>query len=125
MAQITSHRDLRFWQEAISLVEECYRLATAFPKDELFGLSSQLKRAAVSVPANISEGFGRGSTGSDIQLLKIARGSLCEIETHLVLVIRLRLVEKPAVDKAMATRDRVAKLLHSLIISLDRRSIEE
>jgi four helix bundle protein len=125
MAQITSHRDLRVWQEVISLVEDCYRLATGFPKDELFGLSSQLKRAPVSVPANISEGYGRGSTGSYIQFLKIARGSLCEIETHLVLALRLGLVEKPAVDQVMAARDRVAKLLHSLIASLDRRGIEE
>lgn len=125
MPQITSHRDLRVWQEAISLVEDCYRLASSFPKDELFGLSAQLKRAAVSVPANISEGYGRGTKGSYIQFLKIARGSLCEIETHLVLALRLGLVEKPAVDRVMALRERVAKLLHSLIASLEQRSIED
>ena len=104
----------------MALVEDCYRLTAKLPKDEVFGLSSQIKRAAVSVPANIAEGYGRGVTGSYVQFLKIARGSLCELETHLLLAARLSLADLADIDALLAKRDAVGKMLHSLIQSIER-----
>lgn len=78
--RIDSYRDLEVWQKAIALVTEIYRLSRAFPKEEIYGLTSQLRRAAVSVPANIAEGWGRNMTREFIQFLRTARGSLLELE---------------------------------------------
>ncbi len=125
MAGISSYRDLRVWQEGMSLVEQCYRLTATFSKDELFGLSSQIKRAAVSVPANISEGYGRGSTRSYVHFLKIARGSLCELEAHLLLVTKLELALPDTVALVLGRRDVVARLLHKLIQSLGPAAAED
>ncbi|HEV2652282.1 MAG TPA: four helix bundle protein, partial [Rhizomicrobium sp.] len=86
---ITSFKDLRVWREAMSLAEACYSVTRAFPKDERFGLISQIRRAAQSVPANIAEGCGRDTTGAYIQFLRIAQGSLKEVETHLLLAVRV------------------------------------
>ena len=125
MAGISSYRDLRVWQEGMSLVEQCYRLTATFPKDELFGLSSQIKRAAMSVPANKAEGYGRGSTRSYVHFLKIARGSLCELETHLLLVTKLELALPDTVALVLGRRDVVARLLHKLIQSLGPAAAED
>jgi len=73
---IKSYRDLRVWQEAMSLAENCYRLTKGFPREELFGLTSQIRRSAVSVAANIAEGHGREHTKSFVQYLRIAQGSV-------------------------------------------------
>jgi four helix bundle protein len=85
VAEIRSYRDLRVWQEAMTLVEDCYRFSKELPREELFGLTSQIRRAAVSIPANIAEGYGRDSKGSYVSFLKTAQGSLKELETHLIL----------------------------------------
>jgi four helix bundle protein len=82
---INSYRDLRVWQDAMTLAESCYRLTRQFPRDELFGLTSQIRRAAASIPANVAEGHGRESTGNFVQSLRVAQGSLKELETHLLL----------------------------------------
>ncbi len=82
---LESYRELKVWQKAIDLVVECYRLSQAFPKDEIYGLTSQLRRASVSIPANIAEGYGRGSHGEYLQFLAVAQGSLKEVETHLII----------------------------------------
>ena len=87
--RIRSYRDLRVWQEGMSLAEICYGLTKPFPKDELFGMTSQIRRAASSVPANIAEGYGRDSKGDYIQFLRISQGSLKEVETHLILCTRV------------------------------------
>ena len=76
---IESYRDLRVWQEAMSLAEACYRLTSAFPREEMFGITSQIRGAAVSIPANITEGYGRDSKGSYGQILRIAQGSFKEL----------------------------------------------
>jgi four helix bundle protein len=86
---IQSHRDLIVWQRGMELVEQVYNLSKSFPGDERFGLASQLRRAAVSVPANIAEGNARDSTKEYLHFLAIAVGSLAEVETYLDLVIRL------------------------------------
>ncbi|HZG51052.1 MAG TPA: four helix bundle protein [Pyrinomonadaceae bacterium] len=89
MNQIKSHRDLIAWQKAMKLVVAVYKLSKNFPKEELYGLTSQLRRAAVSIPANIAEGQGRRSKTEFKQFLGHARGSLLEPDTHLELALRL------------------------------------
>lgn len=88
---IRSYRDLLVWQRGMDLAAEVYRLSRAWPKEETYGLTSQARRAAAAIPANIAEGYGRQSTASYAQFLKIARGSLKELETHLLLAERVGL----------------------------------
>ena len=116
-APIQSYRDLRVWREAMQLAEKAYRFTRRFPRDELFGLTSQIRRAASSVPANIAEGYGRENTGNYIQFLRIAQGSCKEVETHALLAHRvLEDVEDP---KGLLDQcDTVGKMLHGLIRSL-------
>lgn len=83
--KLSGHRDLAAWQEAMTLAKAIYKLTGAFPKEELYGLTSQMRRAAVSIPSNIAEGAGRGGQKEFRQFLMIARGSLSELETQLLL----------------------------------------
>ena len=115
---IRTYRDLKVWQDSMQLVEEAYRLALQFPKDEAFGLTTQVKRAAVSIPANIAEGYGRGTTGSYVQFLRIARGSHRELETHLLLVSRLGIAAAPSIEPLLAKCDTVGRMLHGLMSSI-------
>ena len=115
---VQSYRDLRVWQEAMALAEMCYRLTKTFPKDEVYGMTSQIRRAAVSVPANIAEGYGRESRAEYIRFLQIAQGSLKEVETHLILSKRVELAQGAAVAEAMKQCETVGKMLRSLIRSL-------
>jgi len=91
-----NHRNLKVWQEAISLVETVYRLTATFPKEEQYGLTSQMRRAATSVPANIAEGAARSGTRELLHFLSIARGSLSELDTHVEVAKRLGLAEQTA-----------------------------
>lgn len=86
---IRSHRDLIVWQKAMALVTNVYGLTKAFPRDEIYGLTSQTRRAAASVPANIAEGQGRRLSGEFHQFLANSRGSLIELDTHLELACRV------------------------------------
>jgi four helix bundle protein len=117
---IESYRDLRVWREAMDLAELCYRLTSGFPRREIFGLSAQLRRSAVSIPANIAEGYGRDSTGSYLQFLKVAQGSLKELETHLILSTRLGFAPEEEVDAALSRCSTIGKMLRSLIRSIQR-----
>jgi len=117
---IQSYRDLRVWREAMDLTEACYRLSANFPLDEAFGMTAQLRRASASIPANIAEGYGRDSTGSYAQFLRIAQGSLKELETHLILAGRLGLAKPEAVGPLLETCDALGRMLRSLIRSIDR-----
>ena len=118
---INSYRDLRVWQDAMALAELCYRLTRGFPKEEMFALTSQIRRSASSIPANIAEGHGRENTRSFIQFLRIAQGSLKELETHLLLAKRVGMVDQVGVDAPMVQCDAIGKMLRSLIRSLQRR----
>ncbi|MFL9826892.1 four helix bundle protein [Rhodoplanes sp. SY1] len=120
--EISSYRDLRVWQDAMALAEFCYRLTKVFPREELFGLSAQIRRAAASVPANIAEGHGREHRGSFVQHLRIAQGSLKELETHLLLAVRVGVVESAAIASIMADCETVGKMLRSLIRSLQNKA---
>ena len=115
---IESYRDLRVWQQAMDLAEACYRLTGTFPKDELFGITGQIRRASVSIAANIAEGYGRESTGSYGQFLRVAQGSLKELETHLLLAEQVQLVHADALVSAYSMTDEIGRMLRALIRSL-------
>ena len=116
---IESYRDLRVWREAMDLAEACYRLTAAFPRDELFGMVSQIRRAGVSIPANIAEGYGRDSSGAYVQFLRIAQGSLKELETHLLLAERLAYVHGEVVQPVLSSCDAIGRMLRALIRSIE------
>ena len=92
MAQIKSYKDLLIWQKGINIVVLVYKIVESFPKEELSALSNQLKRASVSVPSNIAEGYGRNSEKSFSHFLDISRGSLFEIETQLIIAKELGII---------------------------------
>jgi len=113
------HHDLRAWQEGIAFVKDIYDLSSSFPKEEMYGLTSQLRRAAVSVPANIAEGAARQTDKEFIQFLAIARGSLSEAETLLILAHKIGYVATLPTQERL---DRLFGLLGGLIRSLKERS---
>jgi four helix bundle protein len=117
---IRSYRDLRVWQMAIDLVQQCYRLSTKFPRDEIYGLTSQIRRAAVSVAANIAEGYGRDNTGSYVYHLKIAQGSLIELETLLIVAEKVEVIPAGASTLHLSQCDNVGRMLNGLIRSLQK-----
>lgn len=116
--RIDSYRDLLVWQQAMDLAVATYKLTKHWPKDELYGLTSQVRRAASSVPANIAEGYGRENTGSYQQFLRIAQGSLKELETHFLIAERVGITEPSSVDLLLQLSESVGKLLRSLIRKL-------
>jgi four helix bundle protein len=112
---------LKVWQEAMAVAELVYRLTTRFPKDEVYGMTSQIRRAAVSIAANIAEGHGRENSGSFVQFLRMSQGSLKELETHLVLAQRVNLASDKDVEPLMKRCDELGRMLRSLIRSIQRR----
>ena len=118
--EISSYRDLRVWQEGMELAEACYSVTRSFPREETFGLTSQIRRAAASVPANIAEGYGRDSTGEYVQFLRVAQGSLKELETHLLLSTRAGLTRAEVVEPILRRADVLGRMLHALYRSLLR-----
>jgi len=93
LGEIKSYKDLLIWQKGVDIVVSIYQLVEGFPKEEIYALSSQLKRASVSIPANIAEGYGRNSTQSYIHFVSISRGSLCELETQLLVSQKLNFIK--------------------------------
>ena len=112
--------DLIAWQRAMELAREVYLVAGLLPAAERFELSAQLRRSAVSVPSNIAEGYGRASPAEFARFLRIARGSLCELHTRLLLAVSLELVKPEAIPHAML--EETARVLQGLIRSIDSRS---
>ena len=105
----------------MSLAEFCYRLTRDFPREEMFGMTSQIRRAAASVPANIAEGHGRENTRAFVQYLRISQGSLKELETHLLLAQRVELAGKSEIEAVMQQCAVLGKMLRALIRSLQRK----
>ncbi len=114
MASIQSHRDLVVWQKAMDLAVMVYRLTQRFPKNETYGLASQLTRAVASVPANIAEGSARGSRKDYANFLAIAKGSLMEAETFLTLAVRLEYLREADAQPALALMVEISKMLTAL-----------
>jgi len=115
MSEISSYRDLIVWQQAMDLAVGVYAISKAWPTEERYGLTAQVRRAATSVPANIAEGYGRENAGSYAQFLRIAQGSLKEIETHLLIAERIGLTRNEEVAQVLAQCESVGKLLRALI----------
>jgi four helix bundle protein len=119
---VTSYRDLQVWQKATDLVVECYRLAALLPKSEMYGLASQIQRAAVSVPANIAEGHGREHLGDYPHHLSVANGSLMELETHLLIANRLCYLKETDLEPVLSRTAEVGRMLAGLAKALRRKS---
>jgi four helix bundle protein len=116
MAQ--SFRDLVVWQRSMQLVLVVYRLTQDFPREEQYGLTSQIRRSAVSIPSNIAEGQGRGGSGEFRHFLGIARGSNCEVETQLEIARSLKMGNPKLIDEAEALSNEVRKILFGLLDSI-------
>src|SRR5439155_26764101 len=101
------YRQLEVWQFAMELAEQCYLATRGFPKEEVFGLVSQVRRAAASIPANIAEGQGREHTKEFLHYLRIARGSLLELETHLLLSQRVGLLDQVELERLLTLAARI------------------
>lgn len=120
MSNIQNYRDLLIWQKAIQIVKAVYTGFKGFPKDEIFGLQNHMKRAAVSIPSNIAEGWGRGSTQSYIQFLRIARGSLFELETQLVIAKELNFISDIKFSEIADLITEESKMLNAFVKTLSR-----
>lgn len=116
-----SFRDLLVWQRAMQLTVAVYQLTQGFPREEQYGLTSQIRRAAISIPSNIAEGQGRLSAGEFRQFLAIARGSTCELQTQLELARALNFGAPARIDKAEALSHEVRKMLFGMLDSLGAR----
>jgi four helix bundle protein len=119
---IRSYQDLEVWQKAMDLVEDCYRLTREFPDNEVYGLSSQLQRSAVSIPANIAEGRERGRTKEFLHHLSIAYGSLAELETHILIARRLNYVNEENLRQLMDRIAEIGRMLNGLRGSLEHKT---
>jgi four helix bundle protein len=120
--KIRSYRDLKVWQKAMILAEDCYRLTRRFPKEETYGMSAQIRGSAVSIAANIAEGQGREQTLVFVQFLRIAQGSWKELETHLMTAERVELATAKLVAPLLRRADDVGRMLRALIRSLQDKA---
>lgn len=117
---IQSYRDLSAWQRARELVAAVYELTAEFPQDERFGLTAQVRRSAISVPSNIAEGYGRGARADYIRFLRIARGSLFEVEAQITLASDLGFITNDECEQMQSMIDAVAKPMWGLIRTLEQ-----
>ncbi|MEM0983024.1 MAG: four helix bundle protein [Planctomycetota bacterium] len=117
---IRSYEDLEAWQLAMACVELVYRASSGFPPDERFGLTAQVRRAAVSVPSNIAEGYGRNARPDYLRFLRIARGSLYEVETQLLVAVRLGFLGEGEHREIQAKLAEAGRVLAGLIRSLEK-----
>ena len=118
---IKSYRDLIVWQDSLKLAIAVYRATNSFPKHELYGLVSQLRRCSVSVPSNIAEGHAKTSTKDYLRHISIALGSMAELETQLILATELKYVGESTLQELMAASDVLGRRLRSLQNSLNKR----
>ena len=115
MSGIQSYRDLIVWQRAMDVAAATYELTRGYPRDELFGLTSQSRRAAASVAANIAEGYGRASKQAYINFLRIAQGSLKELETHIILAERVGVTKPGSTQPVLEQAEEIGRMLKALI----------
>lgn len=122
MTDDRSYKGLIVWQKSVSLVKQIYMLTSKFPPEEKFGIVSQMRRAAVSVPSNIAEGQARRTTGDYIRFVSTAEGSLAELDTQLIISIELGFCDKTSADECFALMTEVRKMLNALRRSLLAKS---
>jgi four helix bundle protein len=121
---LKSYGELIAWQKAMDLVQSVYEAVRAFPKEEIYGLTSQLKRAAVSVPSNIAEGQGRKSTREFLHHLSIAYGSLMEVETQILIAVRLDYLSQQDAERIIERTSEVGRLINGLSNALANKQTE-
>jgi four helix bundle protein len=120
MSGINSYKDLLIWQKGIDIAINLYELVEDFPKEEIYALTSQLKRASISISSNIAEGYGRNSTQSYIHFLCISRGSLLELETQLIIANRLKFIKNETLfSELMNQITEESKMINSFINKLE------
>jgi four helix bundle protein len=118
---ISQFRELKAWQLGMDLTEHVYLLTNSFPKQEIYGLTSQIRRSAVSIPSNLAEGHGRVSTKEFLQFIAIACGSICELETQILLAHRLKYIETEDLDKIFPLLIETTKTIRGLQKALRKR----
>ena len=118
MSTVKSYRDLIVWQKSIELVERVYFCTRLFPKEEIYGIVSQMRKAAVSIASNIAEGHGRHSTGEYCHFLGISRGSLYELETQLIVSNKVGYLSEMEFNSMLETCEEISRLLNGLLKSL-------
>lgn len=120
MAKVSSYKELLIWQKGMDITEKVYILSNDFPKDEVFALTNQIRRSAVSVASNIAEGYGRKSTASNVHFVKIARGSLYELETQLLIALRIGYVkDEDLLEDILNSIAEEGKMINSFITKLE------
>jgi len=119
---VKSYKNLIVWQKSMELVEMIYQVTKGFPKEELYGLTSQIRRAAVSIPSNIAEGQARNSTAEFRNFLSIARGSLAELETQLFIAERLKYIDSAKLGEILITQVEINKMTNALMKKLAENS---
>lgn len=117
----TSYRDLEVWRKAMNIVVECYKITKSFPQSEMYGLSSQLQRAAVSIPANIAEGRERQHKKEFLQHIAIAYGSIAELETHIQIAERLNYLDSDQAKYILDQTSEVGRMLNGLRNSIAKK----
>ena len=117
---IESYRDLHVWQAAIQLAVVCYEQTKTFPVSETYGLTSQIRRSGTSIAANIAEGYGRDHIGSYVQFLRVAQGSLKELETHITIATRIGYLENSKEEHLLKKCEEIGKMLRALIRNLQK-----
>ncbi|MEK6746323.1 MAG: four helix bundle protein [Pseudomonadota bacterium] len=123
--EIKSYRDLEVWKKSIILVKDIYRISDLFPTKEQYTLTSQIRRAAISVPSNIAEGRSRQSTKEYIRFLDIAYGSLAELETQLFISKELGYIDGDKLDNALLQTSEIARMLNGLTAKLQQKLISD
>ena len=119
---VITYRDLDVWQKAMDLVVACYRMTSTFPKSEVYGLSSQIQRAAVSIPANIAEGHQRQHSKEFLQFLSISSGSLAELETHIQISGRLEYIDDAQVNNLLDKTSEIGRMITGLRKAIEKKS---
>lgn len=115
MSDIKTYRDLIVWQKSMNLITEVYKISANFPLNEVYGLCSQIRRSAISIPSNIAEGYGRKSTGDYKRFLQIALGSLFELETQIEIAFNLSFLSKNSFEEVYDKTRELDRMLSSLI----------
>lgn len=123
--KIQDYKDLKVWQKGIGIVDKVYSITASFPKDELYALTSQMRRAAISIPSNIAEGFARKHTREYRQFLSISLGSCAEVDTQLIIAHRRNYIKKEKLDELSEAIDHEARMLSTLINKLVQASSDE
>ncbi|MBV6627767.1 MAG: four helix bundle protein [Rivularia sp. (in: Bacteria)] len=118
MSEINDFKDLKIWQKGMDIAEKCYFLTKQFPRDELYGMVQQIRRAAASIPANIAEGYGRRTTSDYIRFINIAQGSMNELQTHLILSQRVGLCMQKDIESILSLIEEETRMIIALIKKL-------